>query len=100
MRSKSAGESGEMTVRTARPTRDIEHLTRLLAEHLAKVELLAPVGDLELLAIDVQSLEEHSTTLFPEPQQAGEGLERLMAAGTAALDNWADFAIKADWLSA
>ena len=36
-----------MTVRTAQPTRDIEHLTRLLAEHLAKVQLLAPVGDLE-----------------------------------------------------
>ena len=78
MRAKSAGQSGEMTVRTAQPTRDIEHLTRLLAEHLAKVELLAPVGDLELLAIDVQFLEEHSTTLFPEPQQAGESLALVL----------------------
>jgi len=78
MRAKSAGQSGEMTVRTAQPTRDIEHLTRLLAEHLAKVELLAPVGDLELLALDVQSLEEHSTTLFPEPQQAGESLALVL----------------------
>ena len=78
MRAKSAGESGEMTVRTAQPTRDIEHLTRLLAEHLAKVELLAPVGDLELLALDVQSLEEHSTTLFPEPQQVGESLALVL----------------------
>jgi protein ImuB len=78
MRSKSAGESGEMTVRTAQPTRDIEHLTRLLAEHLAKVELLAPVGDLELLAVDVQSLTEASTTLFPEPQQAGESLALVL----------------------
>ena len=67
MRSKTAGESGEMTVRTAQPTRDIEHLARLLAEHLAKVELLAPVGDLELLAVDVQSLQEQSTTRFPDP---------------------------------
>ena len=78
MRSKAAGESGEMTVRTAQPTRDIEHLTRLLAEHLAKVELLAPVGDLELIAVDVQSLQEHSTTLFPEPQQAGESLALVL----------------------
>ena len=78
MRSKSAGDSGEMTVRTAQPTRDVEHLTRLLAEHLAKVELLAPVGDLELIAIDVQSLEEHSTTLFPEPQHAGESLALVL----------------------
>jgi len=78
MRSKSAGDGGEMTVRTAQPTRDIEHLTRLLAEHLAKVQLLAPVGDLELLAVDVQSLQEHSTTLFPEPQQAGESLALVL----------------------
>ena len=78
MRSKSAGDGGEMTVRTAQPTRDIEHLTRLLAEHLEKVQLLAPVGDLELLAIDVHSLEEKSQTLFPEPQQAGESLALVL----------------------
>ena len=78
MRAKSAGDGGEMTARTAQPTRDIEHLTRLLAEHLAQVELLAPVGDLELLAIDVHSLEEKSQTLFPEPQQAGESLALVL----------------------
>ena len=78
MRSKSAGDGGEMTVRTAQPTRDIEHLTRLLAEHLAKVQLLAPVGDLELLALDVHALEEKSQTLFPEPQQAGESLALVL----------------------
>ena len=78
MRSKAAGESGEMTVRTAQPTRDIEHLARLLAEHLAKIELLAPVGDLELLAVDVQSLQDQSTTLFPEPQRAGESLALVL----------------------
>jgi len=78
MRSRSAGDGGELTVRTAQPTRDIEHLTRLLAEHLAKVELLAPVGDLALRADDVQSLEEKSTSLFPEPQQAHESLELLV----------------------
>ena len=78
MRSKDAGDGGEMTVRTAQPTRDIEHLTRLLAEHLSKVQLLAPVGDLELLAIDVHALEEKSQTLFPEPQQAGESLALVL----------------------
>ena len=78
MRAKSAGDGGEMTVRTAQPTRDIEHLTRLLAEHLAKVQLLAPVGDLELLAIDVHALEATSQTLFPEPQQAGESLALVL----------------------
>jgi len=78
MRAKSAGDGGEMTVRTAQPTRDIEHLTRLLAEHLAKVQLLAPVGDLELLAVDVQKLEDKALTLFPEPQQAGESLALVL----------------------
>ena len=78
MRSKTAGDGGELTVRTAQPTRDIEHLTRLLAEHLAKVQLLAPVGDLELLAIDVQSLDEKTLSLLPEPTQVGEGLALVL----------------------
>ena len=78
MRSKSAGDGGELVVRTAAPTRNIEHLTRLLAEHLIKVELLAPVGDLELLASEVHSLEDKGLTLFPEPQQAGESLALVL----------------------
>jgi protein ImuB len=78
MRSKAAGDGGEIMVRTAQPTRDIEHLTRLLAEHLAKIQLLAPVGDLELLAVEVHSLEEKSNNLFPEPQQAGESLALVL----------------------
>ncbi|MBC7941310.1 MAG: DNA polymerase Y family protein [Chitinophagaceae bacterium] len=83
MRARDAGDGGEITVRTAQPTRDIEHLTRLLAEHLAKQSLLAPVGDLELVAVDVQSLKEKSLSLLPEPSLAGESLglvlERIAA---------------------
>ncbi|MBU6259129.1 MAG: DNA polymerase Y family protein [Burkholderiales bacterium] len=83
MRSRTAGDGGALTVRTAQPSCDIEHLTRLLAEHLAHVELQAPVGDLELLAVDVRALEQHSLSLLPEPQQAGESLvlvlERIAA---------------------
>ncbi len=78
MRSKTAGDGGELTVRTGSPTRDIEHLTRLLAEHLAKIELLAPVGDLELIAVDVQALEEKSKSLLPELAQAGESLALVL----------------------
>ncbi|MEO6031721.1 MAG: DNA polymerase Y family protein [Burkholderiaceae bacterium] len=78
MRSKAAGDGGEMTVRTAQPTRDIEHLTRLLAEHLTKVQLLAPVGDLELLAVDVHALQEKSQALFAQPQQADESLALVL----------------------
>lgn len=83
MRSKSAGDGGQLTIRTALATRDIEHLTRLLAEHLAKVELLAPVGDLEMTADDVHSLEEKTASLLPESTQSGESLllvlERIAA---------------------
>jgi protein ImuB len=78
MRSKTAGDGGELTIRTAEATRNIEHLSRLLAEHLAKVELKAPVGDLELVADDVRALEETSSSLLPDPVQSGESLALVM----------------------
>ena len=83
MRAKDAGEGGELTVRTAEPSRDIEHLCRLLAENLVKVEMLAPAGDLELIALDVQPLREASGSLLPDSVRDGESLhlvlERLAA---------------------
>lgn len=83
MRSRQAGAGGEITIRTAEPTRDIEHLCRLLAEHLAKVELLAPVGDLELIVNDVCALADRSASLLLDDMRAGEPLhlvvERLAA---------------------
>ncbi|CAN7614245.1 Y-family DNA polymerase [Variovorax paradoxus] len=78
MRARSAGDGGELTVRTAQATRDTEHLMRLLAEHLGKVELLAPVGDLELLATEVESLEEKSLSMLPEARQSGESLALVL----------------------
>lgn len=82
-RPKDVADCGELTVRTAQPMRDIEHLSRLLAEQLAKLQLAAPVGELELFAVDVVPLEEQSLSLIPEPKQAHESLalvlERLAA---------------------
>lgn len=78
MRSKTAGEGGELLVRTAVPMRDVEHLCRLLAENLAKVQLLAPAGDLELEALDVHSLEEHSGSLLPDTVRNGESLTLVL----------------------
>lgn len=78
MRAKSAGDGGELTIRTGEPTRNVEHLSRLLNEHLAKTELLAPVGDLELEAIEVRSLEESSASLLPDTQQQGESLREVL----------------------
>jgi protein ImuB len=51
MRAKHVNATGSLTVRTSLPTRDIEHLARLLPEHLAHVELEAPAGEVMLWAI-------------------------------------------------
>ena len=59
MRSRGVGEGGQLTVRTAEPTREAGHLARLLAEHLSHVALAAPVGDLRLTAEDVVPLARH-----------------------------------------
>lgn len=67
MRRRETSATGELVVRTAVATRQIDHLTRLLAEHLAKVTLEAPVGELELLASAIQPHEERSGSLLPEP---------------------------------
>lgn len=78
MRARTAGEGGGLTVRTAEPTRQLDHLSRLLAEHLGHVQLLAPVGDLELVALEVQPLEARSASLLPDTVPAGEALHRVL----------------------
>ena len=78
MRSKDAGEGGALTIRTAAPTRHLEHLCRLLAENLAKVELLAPVGDLQVVADEVVSLDEKSASLLPDESHTAESLQLVL----------------------
>lgn len=78
MRSRDVGAGDELTVRTAQPMRDVEHLCRLLAENLARVQLQAPVGDLELEAVDVVALEETSASLLPDAKQTGESLALVL----------------------
>lgn len=83
MRAKDAGSGGEITVRTAQPMQNVEHFSRLLAEHLAKVRLLAPVGDIELLASEVAPFIEESRSLIPQTLRQGAdtdlALERIQA---------------------
>ena len=83
MRAKDAGTGGELTVRTAQPTQNVEHFARLLAEHLAKVQLAAPAGDIELLATEVLPIVEESRSLIPETlRKSGStdlALERIQA---------------------
>lgn len=48
MRARTATAGGEITVRTAEPSRDLEHLSRLLGEHLSRLQLEAPACELTL----------------------------------------------------
>ena len=78
MRAKDAGDGGEITVRTAQPTHNVDHLSRLLAENLAKVTLKAPAGDLILSATDVTPFIEDNRSLIPDDRTTGEALNLVL----------------------
>ncbi len=78
MRSKDAGEGGEITVRTAQATQNVDHLTRLLTENLAKVTLKAPAGDLVLTATQVTPFIEQSGSLIPDDRATGEAIDLVL----------------------
>lgn len=78
MRSRGVGEGGRLTVRTAEPTRAVDHLSRLLAEHLAHVTLAAPVGDLRLTADGVVPLAPQSGSWLPDEAAGQEPLPRVL----------------------
>jgi protein ImuB len=78
MRARHVEERGELSIRTAEPTRNIEHLCRLLAEHLARVKLEAPVGELELSADEVRPFEVPNGSLLPDQAHACESLNLVL----------------------
>jgi len=78
MRSKDAGDGGEITVRTAQATQNVEHLTRLLTENLATVTLKAPAGDLVLSATEVTPFIEQSGSLIPDDRTTGEAIDLVL----------------------
>ncbi|WP_244146415.1 Y-family DNA polymerase [Comamonas antarctica] len=83
MRSRAAGTGGELTIRTAEPTQNAEHFSRLLGEHLDQLELLAPAGELELLASAVEPIAQQNRSLIPDAAHQGAStrlaLERIQA---------------------
>jgi len=83
MRPKDAGTSEEITIRTAQPMQSVAHFARLLSEYLDRTRLLAPVGDIELVATEVAPVVECSRSLLPEATSKGAGialaLERIQA---------------------
>jgi protein ImuB len=75
MRSRDVGAGGEITVRTAQPTQSIEHLSRLLSEHLNQEKLAAAAGELELLASETLPIVEQSGSLVPEVGERARSLD-------------------------
>ena len=78
VRADDDNRGGELTLRTAQPMREVEHLCRLLAERLAHVTLQAPVGDLALEALEVVPLAGHNASLLPDPAHDGESLTLVL----------------------
>lgn len=76
--SRRALPDGELPVRSATPTQDTAHLGRLLAEHLARTTLAAPVRRLRLVATATEPLSSTSRSLLPEPGERGEPLHRFI----------------------
>ncbi len=76
---RSAGQGGELEVRTAQPVRQVDHLARLLAEHLAQTTLRAPVGEIALRATEIESLAPPVLSLLPpdDSLDAGEGWQAV-----------------------
>lgn len=71
-------KAGRLEVRTAEATRDTVHLTRLLAEHLGRTVLTAPVVAIGLEVLGVEVLRTISTSLLPEDRTEGETLQQLI----------------------
>ncbi|CAN5298149.1 DNA polymerase Y family protein [soil metagenome] len=67
-----------LIVRLAEPTHDLEHLTLLLREHLARTTLVAPILDITLEARRHQLLDAPRDDLFPTPGQQSQALVRLV----------------------
>jgi len=75
---RSEAAAGSLTIRTAEATRDTTHLARLLAEHLDRTPLAAPVVAITLEAIGVEARPDATPSLLPEDQAKGESLQQLV----------------------
>lgn len=72
------GQQGMLTLHTAQPTQDMQHLQRLLAEQLARVTLPSPVLYLRLRTLQTQALTGESKSLLPEDQRKGDSLHQTL----------------------
>ncbi|MGE5453428.1 MAG: Y-family DNA polymerase [Acidobacteriota bacterium] len=63
---RDAGTHGQCEIRLANPSRDPTRLKRLLQEHLQRIELSGPVGDIRVHAHEISPLADDCRHLFPE----------------------------------
>jgi protein ImuB len=68
----------QLQVRTAKPTQDMAHLRRMVAEHLDRAKLAAPANHLRLRSIETQAWAGATPSLLPEERIEGERLHELV----------------------
>lgn len=66
---RDSSSEGEWTVRLGSPSRDETRLSRLLAEHLQRIQLSAPVGEISLHTDAIEALPLSSQQLFQEHRE-------------------------------
>ncbi|PIF26046.1 protein ImuB [Acidovorax sp. 56] len=64
-----------LPVRTAQPTQALAHLRRLLAEHLARTLLAAPVNQIALRALETAPMPHASASLLPPTGRDGRSAQ-------------------------
>ena len=69
---------GRLLLRTAEPTLDMQHLQRLLGEHLAQLRLPAPVLALRLRSHETAQLPGESASLLPDDLRPGDSLHQML----------------------
>ncbi|QBK04691.1 translesion DNA synthesis-associated protein ImuA [Hylemonella gracilis] len=70
--------NGQLDLRTGAATRDTRHLARLLGEHLARIQLPAPVQAIRLDATETEAFKADNTSLLPGDVKDGEPLAQLI----------------------
>jgi len=75
---RNTASHGQLLLRTAEPTLDMQHLQRLLGEHLGRITLPAPVLTLRMRSIETAPLPSASTSLLPDELHAGDSLHQLL----------------------
>ncbi len=75
---RNTATHGQLVVRTGEPTRDMQHMQRLLAENLTRITLPAPVLYLRLRSVETAALPGVSDSLLPDALLDGDNLSHLL----------------------